>query len=184
LLYPANPWPHKNHRVLIEAFAQFLGRARDSDLALVCTGAPGSAADELVELAQRLIPEGRFAFAGYLPEHEFAALLQRCRALIVPSLYEGFGLPVLEAMACDRPVLCSNTTSLPEVAGDAAILFDPRDPLAVAEAIQRLETEPGLDAALVQRGRARLAAFGSAREMAAKYLAAFDDVVAARAAST
>jgi glycosyltransferase involved in cell wall biosynthesis len=180
LLYPANAWPHKNHRRLIEAFAMYLRTSPASDLALVCTGAPGAAADEVIALADTVLPSGSFAFAGYLPEREFVALLQSSRALIFPSLYEGFGLPVLEAMACGRPVLCSNVTSLPEVAGDAALLFDPHDPTAIAHAIDRLESAPELEKHLVQRGHARAAHFGSARDMAANYLAAFEEVVAAR----
>jgi glycosyltransferase involved in cell wall biosynthesis len=151
-----------------------------SDLALVCTGAPGPAMDELTTLASATLPSGSFAFAGYLPEREFVGLLQSCRALIFPSLYEGFGLPILEAMACDRPVLCSNVTSLPEVAGDAAVLFDPRDPLGMANAIGRLESDPALVAGLVQRGRQRARCFGTAHDMAANYLAAFEEVVDAR----
>jgi glycosyltransferase involved in cell wall biosynthesis len=183
LLYPANPWPHKNHRVLVEAFAAYRRAFPAADLALVCTGAPGPAADALVAwaLEDARLPPDSFAFAGYLPEREFVALLQASRALIFPSLYEGFGLPILEAMACGKPVLCSNVTSLPEIAGDAALLFDPRDAAAIAQAIDRLESEPGLEEHLVRRGRARAAHFGTARAMAASYLAAFEDVVSARA---
>ena len=180
LLYPGNAWPHKNHRVLVEAFAGYQRRKPGTDLALVCTGAPGRAFDEITRFSQQVLPPGTFAFAGYLPEREYAALLQSCRALIFPSLYEGFGLPVLEAMACDRPVLCSTSSSLPEIAGDAAVLFDPRDASAIADAIESLETEPAFEAALIQHGRRRAKQFGSAREMAAKYLSAFEDVVCAR----
>ena len=180
LLYPANPWPHKNHRGLIEAFALYRRSSPASDLALVCTGAPGVAGDEVIALAQTLLPPGSFAFAGYLSEREFVALLQSSRGLIFPSLYEGFGLPVLEAMACGKPVLCSNVTSLPEVAGDAALLFDPRDPAAISGAIDRLESEPELEQQLVQLGYSRAAFFGSARDMAANYLAAFEQVAAMR----
>lgn len=177
LLYPANVWPHKNHRRLLEGFAGYLRACPDSDLALVCTGAPGPAADALVDFARGQVPADRFAFAGYLPEPEFAALLRASRAVIFPSLYEGFGLPVLEAMACQRPVLCSNVTSLPEIAGDAALLFDPRQPAAIGAAIGQLEGEPELEAQLVARGQARVRAFGTPREMAARYLAAFEEVV-------
>jgi glycosyltransferase involved in cell wall biosynthesis len=77
-------------------------------------------------------------------------------------------------------VLCSNATALREVAGDAAILFDPCDPAAIADAMHRLETEPVLEASLIERGRARLSQFGSAHDLALRYLAAFDQVVAAR----
>jgi glycosyltransferase involved in cell wall biosynthesis len=184
LLYPANAWPHKNHRRLLEAFAAYLRRCPASDLALVCTGAPGAAVDELKTLAGTLVPAGRFAFAGFLPEREFAAMLRSCRAVIYPSLYEGFGLPLLEAMACDRPVLCSNTTSLPEVAGDAAVLFDPLDTEGIVSAIETIESDPDLEKTLVGRGRARVAAFGSARDMAARYLDVFERTVDARAKAT
>ena len=183
LLYPANAWPHKNHRLLLEAMAVYLDSRPASDLALICTGAPSAAVEELKDLGQRILPTGRFAFAGFLAEREFAALLQSCRALIFPSLYEGFGLPLLEAMACDRPVLCSNTTSLPEIAGEAAVLFDPHNASAIASAIERLESDPELEARLVQAGRARVAYFGSARDLATQYLAAFEEVVDARARS-
>jgi len=177
LLYPANPWPHKNHPRLIDAFAAYLRRWPDSDLGLVCTGAPGAAATGVIDLARAHLAPGRFAFAGYLPEDEFAALLRGARALIFPSLYEGFGLPLLEAMASAVPVLCSNTTSLPEVAGEAALLFDPTDTKQIVAAIEHLEHEPALAATLVAAGRTRLAAFGSARDMAARYLDAFEVVV-------
>ena len=69
---------------------------------------------------------GHVMLIEFLPNEEFAALLRACRAMIFPSLYEGFGMPVLEAMEFDKPVLCSHLTSLPEIAGHAALLFDPR----------------------------------------------------------
>jgi glycosyltransferase involved in cell wall biosynthesis len=158
----------------------FLQREPATDLGLICTGAPGAMFDDVLALSQRLLPDGVFGFAGYLSEPDFAALLRQCRALIFPSLYEGFGLPVLEAMACDRPVLCSDVTSLPEVAADAAVLFDPYRPSAIADAIVRLEADPTLEATLVTRGHGRVAAFGTARRMAEQYLAALEDVVARR----
>jgi glycosyltransferase involved in cell wall biosynthesis len=176
LLYPANAWPHKNHHRLLAAFNSYLQAAPGSDLALVCTGAPGPAMAGVEARARALLPAGRFAYLGYLTDRELLGLLQASRALVFPSLYEGFGLPVLEAMAVGRPVLCSDTASLPEIAGDAALLFDPHDPTQIAAAIARLETEPGLEASLVARGRDRAAAFGTARDMAARYLALFDEV--------
>jgi len=181
LLYPANVWPHKNHERLLEAFARFIAANRDSTLALVCTGAPGSAADELCDRARALLPDQRFAFLGFLSETAFDAVMQNCRALIFPSLYEGFGLPILEAMAADRPVMCSNVTSLPEVAGDAALMFDPYDVGAIANAIQRLEREPALERSLVEGGRQRVVTFGTPSEWAARYLDAFEDVIRSRA---
>jgi glycosyltransferase involved in cell wall biosynthesis len=182
LLYPANAWPHKNHRRLVQAFAQFLTQRPDSDLALVCTGAPSAAFDELQAYARASLPPGSFTFAGYLSEPDYAAVLQNARALIFPSLYEGFGLPVLEAMARGCPVLSSNAASLPEISGDAALLFDPRDPASIHDAIERVETDPVLARALTERGRQRAERFGSERDMAARYLAVFEDVRSNRAA--
>jgi glycosyltransferase involved in cell wall biosynthesis len=91
-------------------------------------------------------------------------------------------MPVLEAMAAGIPVLCANATSLPEVAGDAALLFDPRDPGAIAGTIERLESEPGLAEDLVRRGHARRATFGTPRDMAGRYLDLFHALVDPRAA--
>lgn len=96
---------------------------------------------------------------GHVTEAELASLYANCAAFAYPSLYEGFGLPVLEAMSAGAPVLTSDLSSLPEVAGDAALLVDPRDATAIARGLQRLLTEPGLADALRIRGRDRAAQF-------------------------
>src|SRR3954470_15292127 len=114
LLYPARPWPHKNHARLFQAFARL--RVHRRNLRLVLTG----------EGEYGALPAGVEA-RGRVSRDELVRLYQGAAALVFPSLYEGFGMPVLEAMACGCPVACSNVTSLPEVAGDAARLFDPRD---------------------------------------------------------
>jgi glycosyltransferase involved in cell wall biosynthesis len=177
LLYPANFWPHKNHRMLLTAFGMYRNRHPRSDLKLVCTGTPGANMDTLRDAATRAGLDGWVLFPGFLPDEEFAALLESSLALIFPSLYEGFGMPVLEAMALGKPVLCSNVTSLPEIAGDAAILFDPRKPADITHAIERLEDDPALAADLSGRGKQRAAAFGDPAEMAAQYLRVFSEVI-------
>ena len=121
LLYPALGWPHKNHRTLFAAFA--LLRARRPGLRLVLTGYEGT------------VPEGVEA-RGRVPADELVRLYRRAAALVFPSLYEGFGQPPLEAMACGCPVACSNAASLPEVVGDAARLFDPESPEDMAAAVE------------------------------------------------
>ena len=83
----------------------------------------------------------RLCSPGYLPKREFSALLYECRAIIYPSLFEGFGMTLVEGMADGRPLLISNTTSLPEVAGEAALYFDPTRPCGIADAITRLERD-------------------------------------------
>lgn len=131
LIYPANFWPHKNHIRLLEALRIFFNRYPDTDLKLVCTGAPETGLVEVQARATQLGLSEQIVFPGHLSREQFIALLQSSRALIFPSLYEGFGMPVLEAMQLDVPVLCSRATSLPEVAGDAALYFDPLSVAAI-----------------------------------------------------
>jgi glycosyltransferase involved in cell wall biosynthesis len=129
LLYPARRWPHKNHERLFEAFA-LLRRERPA-LRLVLTGG-GHAGTP---------PDG-VEVRGLVSGDELVDLYRRAAALVFPSLYEGFGQPPLEAMACGCPVACSNVASLPEVVGDAARLFDPHQPEAIAEAVRDVLATP------------------------------------------
>jgi glycosyltransferase involved in cell wall biosynthesis len=124
LLYPARAWPHKNHLRLFEAFA--ILRKHDPKLRLVLTG---GGLDRLGQL-----PDGVERW-GIVPPAELASLYRRAACLVFPSLYEGFGMPPLEAMACGCPVAASNVTAIPEVCGDAAVLFDPLDPESIANAV-------------------------------------------------
>ena len=123
LLYPARPWPHKNHTRLYEAFA--LVRRERPELRLVLTGVGHDAAG---------LPEGVEA-RGSVSADELVTLYRRAAALVFPSLYEGFGLPPLEAMACGCPVAVSSAGSLPEVVGEAAVLFDGSDVASIAAGI-------------------------------------------------
>jgi len=129
LLYPARPWQHKNHARLFEAFARL--RSERPELRLVLTGEGDFGA----------LPEGVEA-RGRVTRDELVDLYRSAATLVFPSLYEGFGMPVLEAMACGCPVACSNSTSLPEVAGDAARLFDPLDVDEIAAAVEEVLDEP------------------------------------------
>ncbi len=103
--------------------------------------------------------ESRVEFLDYVPDSDVAALLTACDAFVFPSLYEGFGLPPLEALACGAPVVCSNTSSLPEVVGDAALLFNPTDVGEMAMAIERAVTDSSLREQLRARGPAQAARF-------------------------
>jgi hypothetical protein len=97
--------------------------------------------------------------------------------MIFPSLFEGFGMPVLEAMSAGVPVLCGNLTSLPEIAGDAALLFDPRRPAEIVSTIERLESDEALRAELIERGSRHAAEFLQPAEMAARYWEVFEQAV-------
>jgi glycosyltransferase involved in cell wall biosynthesis len=173
LLYPANFWPHKNHSMLLTSFGMYRYRHPESRLQLVCTGFPDERMDALREAVQRMGLRSFVILPGYLPEEELAALLASCKALIFPSLYEGFGMPVLEAMAFSKPILCSNVTSLPEVAGDCALLFDPKKPQEILSAIEQIMTDSKLASSLVERGKVRIARWGGPEQMAREYLAVF-----------
>ncbi len=144
LLYPARPWPHKNHARLFEAFREV--RAEHPGLRLLLTGA-GHDATEL--------PDG-VEVRGTVPVEELVGLYRRAAALVFPSLYEGFGLPPVEAMACGCPVAASSAGSLPEVCGDAAVLFDPTEPEAIADGIREALRRSG---ELSAAGPARAARF-------------------------
>jgi len=146
--------PRKNVLRLVEAFALLrkdLGPWA-SDWKLVLAGRKGWLYEPLFRCVAGLGLEGKVVFTGYIPQADLAPLLSGAHCFAFPSLYEGFGFPVLEAMACGTPVICSDTSSLPEVAGDAALRVDPQDTEAWAEALRQLLTDAELRQALIQRG--------------------------------
>lgn len=171
VFYPAQAWPHKNHLALLEA----LRLLQDRDgiaLDLVCTGRKTSFWPTIAERVARLGLRQRVRFVGYVEAEELAALYRDAFAVVLPSLCEGAGQPLLEAFAHGAPVACSGTTSLAEYAGDATLLFDPEDPAAIAAALRRLLQEPALGEQLRSAGYARIAAFSwerSARTYRALY---------------
>jgi glycosyltransferase involved in cell wall biosynthesis len=129
LLYPARAWPHKNHARLFEAFALLRRERPELKLALTGGGHAGT------------VPDG-VEVRGQVSADELVALYRRAAALVFPSLYEGFGQPPLEAMACGCTVACSNAASLPEICGDAARFFDPEDPVEIAAAVRDVLDDP------------------------------------------
>lgn len=144
---------HKNEARVVKAFA----RANISkDISLVFSGSSDLALDEVI---QECGLASRVKFMGPVSEEELPSLYKGSRGLLFPSLYEGFGLPVLEAMACGTPVITSNCTSLPEVAGDAAILVDPLETQELSAAIERLENDQQLRSELIARGLERAKLF-------------------------
>jgi glycosyltransferase involved in cell wall biosynthesis len=173
LVYPANFWPHKNHALLVTAFAMYCAAHPESRLKLVCPGEPDPTRASLRDATVTMGIADRVLFPGYASETDMAALYRASAGLIFPSLYEGFGLPLLEAMALGVPVLASNTTCIPEVAGDAAVYFDPRMPRDVVSAIERLTTEPDLRQRLIVAGSARAASLGDPDDEAREYLELF-----------
>lgn len=157
LLFVGRRDPHKNLATLLRALA--LARP-ETGLGLRLIG-PGSAEHdaELKALAAELGLADAVEFSAWVPHEALPVAYASAFAVVVPSRWEGFGLPVLEAMACGAPVLCSTGGALPEVAGDAALTFDPDDVGALADAIRRLHREPRLRAELCRAGLKRAAGF-------------------------
>lgn len=174
VLYAGNIKPHKNVDRLIEAYA-VLRRRGMTTVDLVIIGDNLSKYPELRRLVQRFQLHPHVRFLGFVPAETLAALYRLARVFVFPSLYEGFGLPPLEAMAAGTPVVTSNVSSLPEVVGDAALLVDPMDAGAIAEAIARLVTDEALRADLSRKGQARVREFSwdlAARQVHGVYEAA------------
>jgi len=155
LLYPAGFWPHKNHARLFEALAQ----TADRRTPLLLTGSATPLLDELEQLSGRLGLLRRVYYLGFVRDRELPALYRLATAVVFPSLYEGFGLPPLEAMACGCPVASSRAGALAEVIGDAALELDPHDPSQMANAIDRLLEDQQLREQLAARGLERARSF-------------------------
>ncbi len=160
--------PRKNLVTLIRAFA----RLKDPSLHLVLAGARGWYYEEIFREIERLGLEERVLCPGFVPASEQVLWYNAARVFAYVSLYEGFGLPALEAMACGTPTVASATTSLPEVCGEGALLVPPQDEVALAEALHRLATDETLRHDLRARGIAQAARFPwseTARKTAAAY---------------
>jgi glycosyltransferase involved in cell wall biosynthesis len=158
LLYMGTLEPRKNIVRLIEAYAYTKTRMPDLP-ALVLAGRKGWLYDEIFEKIIALKLERNIIFTGYVADKDAPFLLSGATAFLFPSLYEGFGMPPLEAMACGTPVLSSNTSALPEVVGDAGILVDPYDIDAIANGIRCLSEDKQLRGLLSDRGLERVKQF-------------------------
>jgi glycosyltransferase involved in cell wall biosynthesis len=165
ILYAGNIKPHKNVDRLIEAFSILRRRGVDG-VKLLIIGDEISKYPNLRRLVHRFQLHQHVRFLGFVPDAMLAVLYRLAGVFVFPSLYEGFGLPPLEAMAAGAPVITSNVSSLPEVVGDAAILIDPMDAGAIADAMARVLGDEGLRQELIRRGCARVKTFSWARSVA------------------
>lgn len=179
LLFPANFWPHKNHTRAISAFGGFIRRHPESPLKLVLTGADTGQGAGIKKHVEASGLSEHVLFTGYCENETLAALMASCGALYFPSLFEGFGIPPVEAMAMGRPVLCSDAASLPEIVEDAAITFDPRNIEAITSAIEQLETGMLDLPKRIERGHQRVEEIGDVTVMARRYLEVFGEVMTA-----
>jgi len=154
LLCVATSHLHKNLHGLVDAYSQV-----DLGAGLVLVGKRGSGHSQLARAIRQARGRERIRVLGRVPAEHLAALYTGAAAFVLPSLFEGFGMPVLEAMQCGCPVACSAQTALPEVAGEAALLFDPRDPEAFREALSRISNDEVLRERLREAGFAQAAKF-------------------------
>lgn len=161
ILYVGSLEPRKNLARLLQAYGRIRDR-NESDLALVILGRPHFGYQDLIRnVAPRFA--GDVLFTGYVPDEVLPAVYNLAQALAFPSLHEGFGIPVIEAMACGLPVLTSQISALPEVAGGAAYLVDPYDVNSIADGLVRVLHDTELRAQLVQRGFYRIEQFTPAK---------------------
>jgi alpha-1,3-rhamnosyl/mannosyltransferase len=177
-VFPAFTWWHKDHALAVEAFAQVA--AREHDVVLVLTGGEGPAEAAVAERIDSLGLRGRVRRTGLIPRRDVLAIVRGSVAMLYPSRYEGFGLPVIEAMSLGAPVLAADATSLPEVVGDAGRLLPPGDIDAWAEAMSGLLGDGDERERLASAGRARAAGFTWARTVATT-LGAYREVAGAPA---
>ena len=174
LFFPAHSWPHKNHVRLLEAFARIRTQLPE-DMKLVLTGRPFPAGHPALQVISELGLSKYVTHLGYRSPLEMQALYQGCFMLVFPSLFEGFGMPIAEAMIAGKPVVCSNRTSLPEIAGEAALTFDPTNINEIGTRILEVANDPKRYDALAEASRRRRPLFSS-RLSAIKTLAVYHRV--------
>jgi glycosyltransferase involved in cell wall biosynthesis len=164
-LFPSNFWPHKNHEVLLIAYQLYAKRLKDKAWGLILTGQPSDRQSEMKELATAMMISKQVHFPGYVDESFLKKIWRHCSGLVFPSLHEGFGIPLLEAMHFRKPIISSDLGSLLEIGGDAGLYVDPRKPLELAEAMESIHRDESLRERLVRAGEQRLAEFDITREM-------------------
>jgi glycosyltransferase involved in cell wall biosynthesis len=147
--------PRKNYERLVQAFAWL----PKQDIALVIVGGKGWLYDKLFQQVQDLEIQDRVIFAGYVEDIDLPLVYNLAEVFVFPSLYEGFGIPTLEAMSCGIPVIAADNSSLPEAVGDAGILIDAQDVEALAQALAQVLDDQDLNYTLRERGLARAKLF-------------------------
>ncbi|HYD60635.1 MAG TPA: glycosyltransferase family 1 protein [Noviherbaspirillum sp.] len=168
--------PRKNLSTVIAAFEQLPDKVR-SRFPLVIVGMNGWGMERFSQSLQHMISRGEVRMLGYVAQAELPILYAGARLFVYPSLYEGFGLPPLEAMACGVPVIASNRASLPEVVGNAGILVEPKDDASIASHMLTLIEDSALHARLSEAGRARASAF-TWRKFAHETIAVYKKIIA------
>lgn len=171
LFYPANTWPHKNHLGLVESL-QRIRETTGQSISLVCSGHQNDHYPVIAKRVRELGMEQSIKFLGYVTPDQLRCLYRLCRAVVIPSRFEAASGPLWDAFSTGVAAACSNVTSLPDQAGDSAIVFDPNDVNQMADAILRLWNDEPLRRTLVERGKVNIARFqwkDTARHFRAHY---------------
>jgi glycosyltransferase involved in cell wall biosynthesis len=176
LIFISAFWGNKNHVALIEAFAKFL-KQTGSGLKLVLAGACPNGCGKFQNVAALNKIEDKVVFTDYIPNEDLQVLLSNARAFICPSLYEGFGMPIAEALEAGIPLACSNRASLPEVAGDAAVFFDPLSQEEMVQAMIKITSDNQLREKLKRLGHKRAEKFNDVELMINEYIETFEEVM-------
>lgn len=158
IFYPANAWPHKNHIMLLIAFNLYR-KTYNSQISLVLTGDGLKQQESITNIIDQYCLQKNVKILGYIDGKDMPALYKNARCLVFPSLFEGFGIPVLEAMAVGCPVIASNTTSIPDIVGDSALLFDPKNPDSMVDAMHRILNDKELRDVLINKGTEQVKKF-------------------------
>jgi glycosyltransferase involved in cell wall biosynthesis len=174
ILFVGSLEPRKNLKTLLQAFASYVTQHAGEEW-LVVAGGKGWLNDDLSQVAADLGIAERVQFLGYVQEADLRVLYSAAKLFVYPSIYEGFGLPPLEAMACGAPVITSTTSALPEVVGDAALLIDPHNSEALCQAMQRVLRDADLRVRMRQQSLARAKLFSWERA-AEETLAVYEEV--------
>lgn len=162
IFYPAHMWPNKNHIGLLEALAQ-LRNGGGPTVSLVLSGEKKRSFPEIARAVRRLGLVEQVRFVGFVSPGDLRCLYELALAVVFPSRFEGWGLPLVEAFSAGTPLACSTATGLPDIAGDAALLFDPDSTEEIADAVRRLWTEADLRSSLIERGSERADLFSFER---------------------
>jgi glycosyltransferase involved in cell wall biosynthesis len=176
LIFISAFWGNKNHIGLIEAFAKFL-KQTGSDIKLVLAGFCPKGCGKFQNVAILNKVEDRVVFTDYVSNEDLQVLLCNARAFICPSFYEGFGMPIVEALEAGIPVACSNCASLPEVAGDAAVFFDPLSQEEIVQAMIKITSDNQLRKKLKLLGRKQAEKFNNTELMINEYVETFEEVM-------
>jgi glycosyltransferase involved in cell wall biosynthesis len=175
LLYVGTLEPRKNVITLLESFSYCHKKDRDFPYRLVIAGKKGWLYEDIFQRVEELQLTDKVIFTGFVHDRDLPALYSGASAFIYPSIYEGFGFPIIEAMSCGIPVICANTSSLLEVAGDAALLHDPMDVEQLAETILKVTGDSILCRDMIDKGFANAGRFSWERT-AAETLKVYDKV--------